>query len=198
MLHVQHDYFSSLANQIIVFWRCRCRCRRPCLSSLFWRIATGANSEINQSEFPATSGNLLKAREKSRLRGAIAFGFASHWLKNWREIFKPITKSSNCNRTLNISSSSLVTVIWKLLLYYDYHHHLHHFFNKYSVTSKQTCSLHDLQASLCHLQSWERPVKKNYSKTLLRTDCLDLSLQEGAEMRYSIPSKNGELERISS
>ena len=33
--------------------------------------------------------NLLKAREKSRLPGAIGFGFASHWLKNW-----PITKRS--------------------------------------------------------------------------------------------------------
>ena len=30
--------------------------------------------------------NLLKARGKSRVQGAI-FGFASHSLKNWREIF---------------------------------------------------------------------------------------------------------------
>ena len=44
---------------------------------------------MNQSEFLAITCNLLKAREKSRVQGAIGFGFAfaSHWLKNWREIF---------------------------------------------------------------------------------------------------------------
>ena len=33
--------------------------------------------------------SFLKAREKLRAQGAISFGlgFASHWLKNWREIF---------------------------------------------------------------------------------------------------------------
>ena len=40
--------------------------------------------------------NFLKARQKSRIQGVLGFGFASHWLKNWREIFKPITKRSNC------------------------------------------------------------------------------------------------------
>ena len=40
----------------------------------------------NQSEFRAITYNLLKAREKWRLQGAIGFVFASHWLKNWREI----------------------------------------------------------------------------------------------------------------
>ena len=42
----------------------------------------------------------LKAREKSRAHGAIGFGFASHWLKNWRESFKPITKRSNRNHVI--------------------------------------------------------------------------------------------------
>ena len=41
---------------------------------------------MNQSEFLAITCNLLKAREKSRVQGAIGFGFASHWLKNWHEI----------------------------------------------------------------------------------------------------------------
>ena len=36
---------------------------------------------MNQSEFPAITCNLLKAREKSRLQDAIGFGFASHLLK---------------------------------------------------------------------------------------------------------------------
>ena len=43
---------------------------------------------MKQSEFPAITCDLLKARQKSRVQGAISFGFASHWLKNWREIFK--------------------------------------------------------------------------------------------------------------
>ena len=53
---------------------------------------------MNQSESLQITCNLLKAREKSRVKGAIRFGFASHWMKNWREIFKPITDRSNLNR----------------------------------------------------------------------------------------------------
>ena len=54
-------------------------------------IATGVNSVMNQSESLAMNYNLLKAREKSRLLSAIGFGFASYWMKNWREILKSIT-----------------------------------------------------------------------------------------------------------
>ena len=50
-------------------------------------ITTGAGSAMNQSLFPAITCNSLKAREKSRVRGAIGFGFTSPWLKNWRESF---------------------------------------------------------------------------------------------------------------
>lgn len=32
---------------------------------------------------------------KSRVQCVIAFGFASHWLKTWREIFRPVIKCSN-------------------------------------------------------------------------------------------------------
>ena len=46
----------------------------------------------------------LEAREKSRVHGAIGFGFASHWLKNWREYFKPITKRSNRNHVITFDS----------------------------------------------------------------------------------------------
>ena len=35
---------------------------------------------------------------------AIGFGFPSHWLINWREIFKPITNRSNCNRVFTFYS----------------------------------------------------------------------------------------------
>ena len=55
---------------------------------LFLRpITTGTNSAMNQSEFLEISCNLLNAREESLLQVAIGFGFASHWLKNWRQGF---------------------------------------------------------------------------------------------------------------
>lgn len=55
---------------------------------------------MNQSEYLAITFKLLKAPEKSRAQGTIRFGFAfaSNWLKNLRETFKPITKHSNHNR----------------------------------------------------------------------------------------------------
>ena len=60
---------------------------------------------MNQSQLLAINTcNSLKAREKSRLHGAIAFGFASHWLKNWRESFKPIIKRSNGNPVITFES----------------------------------------------------------------------------------------------
>ena len=59
---------------------------------------------MNQSEFLAIIFNLLKAREKSRVHGAIGFDFASHWLKNWRESFKPIIKRSNHNHAITFYS----------------------------------------------------------------------------------------------
>ena len=39
---------------------------------------------MNQSQFLAITRNSLEAREKSRVHGAIGFGFgfASYWLKN--------------------------------------------------------------------------------------------------------------------
>ena len=44
---------------------------------------------MNQSQFLAITYNSFEAREKSRVQGAIGFGFgfASHWLQNWRESF---------------------------------------------------------------------------------------------------------------
>ena len=59
---------------------------------------------MNQSQFLAIICNLLKAREKSRLHGAIGFGFASHRLKNWRESFKPIIKRSYRNHVITFDS----------------------------------------------------------------------------------------------
>ena len=59
---------------------------------------------MNQSQFLAITCNSLEAREKSRVHGAIGFGFASHWLKNWRQSFKPITKRSNRNHVITFDS----------------------------------------------------------------------------------------------
>lgn len=50
-------------------------------------IRTGANSEMNQSESQATTSNLHKARKKIANHHECVIGFASHWLKHWREIF---------------------------------------------------------------------------------------------------------------
>ena len=59
---------------------------------------------MNQSEFPAITCGLLKAREKSRLQGPIGFGFASHWFKTWREILEPISERENRNRVITLDS----------------------------------------------------------------------------------------------
>ena len=59
---------------------------------------------MNQSRFLAITCNSPETREKSRVQGAIGFGFASHWLKNWRESFKPITKRSNRNHVITLDS----------------------------------------------------------------------------------------------
>ena len=64
---------------------------KPKPKQLLRPIITGAGSAVNQSQFIE---NYSKRGEKSRVRGAFSFGFDSHWLKNWRESFKPITKRS--------------------------------------------------------------------------------------------------------
>ena len=52
--------------------------KKPKPKQLLRPITTGANSAMNQSQFLAIIWNLLKARAKSRVQGAIGFGFASH------------------------------------------------------------------------------------------------------------------------
>ena len=59
---------------------------------------------VNQSQYLATTCNLLKAREESRVCGVIGFGLASHWLKNWCKSFKPIAKRSNRNHVITFDS----------------------------------------------------------------------------------------------
>ena len=40
---------------------------------------------MNQSEFEASTCDRRQARENTCEQGAIGFGFASHWLRKWRE-----------------------------------------------------------------------------------------------------------------
>ena len=74
---------------------------KPKPKQLLRPITTGAGSAMNQSQFLAVTCNSLEARERSRVHGAIGFVFDSHWLKNWRESFKPITKRGNRNHVFS-------------------------------------------------------------------------------------------------
>ena len=77
---------------------------KPQPKQLLRPITTGTNSAMNQSQF--------LAREKSRVDGAIGFGFASHWLKNSRESFKPITTRSNRNHIITFDSHLKTALLW--------------------------------------------------------------------------------------
>ena len=77
---------------------------KPKPKQLLQPMTTGADSAMNQSQFLVITCNSLKAQEKSRVHGGIGFGFASHWLKNWRDSFKPITKRSNRNHVITFDS----------------------------------------------------------------------------------------------
>ena len=79
-------------------------------------ITTGVDGAMNQSQLLAITYNSLEAREKSCLHNAIGFGFASHWLKNWRESLKPITKHSNRNHIICTQDRNYVHRIGKLYL----------------------------------------------------------------------------------
>ena len=84
---------------------------KPKPKQLFRPITTGTNSTMNQSQLLAIIRNSLKVREKSRVGCAIGFGCTSHWLKNWRESFWPITKSSNRNPVITFDSHLKTTLI---------------------------------------------------------------------------------------
>ena len=77
---------------------------KPKPKQLLRPITTGADNMTNQSQLLAITCSSLKAREKSRVHGAIGFSFASHWLNNWRESFEPITKRSNRNQLITFAS----------------------------------------------------------------------------------------------
>ena len=68
---------------------------KPITKLLLRPVTTAEDRGVDQPEFLAIRRNLLKARQKSRVQEAI--GFASHSLKNWLEIFKPMTERIYCN-----------------------------------------------------------------------------------------------------
>ena len=84
---------------------------KPKPKQLLRPITTGTNSAMNQSQFLAITCNLLEVQEKSRICGEIGFGLDSHWLKNWRESFKPITKRSNRNHVITFDSHLKTAII---------------------------------------------------------------------------------------
>ena len=90
-------------------------CRKPKTKQLLRPITTGTNSTMNQSQFLATICNSREAREKSRVHGEIGFGFASHWLKNWRESFEPITKRNFRQSFENCSMITLFDLLFSNL-----------------------------------------------------------------------------------
>ena len=71
------------------------------------------NKQLHEPQFLAITCNLPEAGEKSHVHGAISFGFESHWLKNWKDSFKPITKHSNRNHEITFDSH-LKTVLKSL------------------------------------------------------------------------------------
>ena len=85
---------------------------KPKPKQLLRPIKTGTNSAMNQSQFLAIIVTRSK-REKSCVQGGTGgtgFGFASHWLKNWRESFKPITKLSDHNHVITFDSHLKTTL----------------------------------------------------------------------------------------
>ena len=77
---------------------------KPKPKQLLRPIKIKTNSAMDQSQFLEITCNSLEAQEKSRVHGTIGFGFGSHWLKNWRDSFKPITKRSNRNHVITFDS----------------------------------------------------------------------------------------------
>jgi len=63
------------------------------------------NNPANQSKLESS---MQSTRQHKRKQATIGFGFASDWLRKWREIFKPITKK---HRNVN-------PVKWELLSNY--------------------------------------------------------------------------------
>ena len=76
------------------FERFLIECLETKTKALQWPITTNENNTMYQSELGANIRNRRQTRENAYDQVAIGFGFASDWLKRWREIFKPIIEHS--------------------------------------------------------------------------------------------------------
>ena len=78
------------------FWACahcilvHSRTVSPKYMLSIWPITVGTNNPLNQLRLKES---IQSTRENVRKRATISFAFASDWLRNWREIFKLITKT---------------------------------------------------------------------------------------------------------
>ena len=69
---------------------------------------------MDQSELEANTCNRRQARENACERGTIGFGLASHWLRNWREFFKPITERSKGKRDTQLKTALNSNLLFNL------------------------------------------------------------------------------------
>ena len=74
-------------------------------------VITPINNNESKQRNEETNENFLKLPvacskrgKKSRVQGRIGFDFASHWLKDWRESFTPISKRINRNCVITFHS----------------------------------------------------------------------------------------------
>ena len=110
LMHIQVSEAKNLMRKLtiiaIMYLERFSNDEKPKPKQLLRPITTGAGSAMNQSQFLAITCNSLKVQEKSHVHGAVGFGFGfdSHWLKNWQESFKPITKHSNRNHVITFDS----------------------------------------------------------------------------------------------
>ena len=62
---------------------------------------TKTTRKRKQQNGPIRIRNKSQARENVCERGTIGFGFASHWLRKWRELWYPITERSKAKSKAN-------------------------------------------------------------------------------------------------
>ena len=77
---------------------------------------TNHNRNKQRREPIRIPSNHLEVQEESRVHGAVGFGFASHWWKNWCNSFKPITKRSNRNHIVTFESHLKTALLIKLII----------------------------------------------------------------------------------
>ena len=73
-------------------------CTRLCLERFsvefcklsLWPITKNTDDRVNQSKLETNTCSWRDAREKESKEVAIGFGLTSHWLRKWREVFKPV------------------------------------------------------------------------------------------------------------